>query len=252
MGVSTPWPSTAPALIPALLGRTGAVQPPPSPPLKFWRNFVGNSIITIGANLVTANEEAENYLRIQQRFFIQLQKGYCILKKGMAHIEMAIAFFCTRVDRNDVDNWKKLKRVITWLQWTINDVRIIGCDNLDGLFTWVDASYAVWDNTRIQTGVCLSTRCGMINSKYRKQLLNKKSSTEAELVEVSDYLPYNIHLVSFMKEQKYEFKINKLYKYNQLAIKMEWNGKSSCTINSRHVNICYSFVKERLEKRKWR
>ena len=65
-------------------------------------------------------------------------------------------FLCTRVDRSDVYDWKKLKRVITWSQHTNNYVRIIGCYNLDSLFTWVDASYAVWDNTRIHTDLCMS------------------------------------------------------------------------------------------------
>ena len=65
-----------------------------------------------------------------------------------SNIEMSIAFLCTRLDRSDMDGWKKLKSIITWLQQTINDVSIIDCENLDILFTWVDASYAVWDNIR--------------------------------------------------------------------------------------------------------
>ena len=51
-----------------------------------------------------------------------------------------------------MDNGKKLKRVRTWLHQTINYVRIIGCDNLESLFTWVDVSYAVWNNMSIQNG----------------------------------------------------------------------------------------------------
>ena len=66
----------------------------------------------------------------------------------------------------------------------------------------------------------------IIHDKPGKELLNTKSSTEAELVGVSDYLPYNIHAVIFMKEQGYYFKINRFYQDNRSAIRMEKNGRN--------------------------
>lgn len=52
----------------------------------------------------------------------------------------------------------------------------------------------------------------------------------------------------FMKEQGYEMEINVLYQDNQSAMKMERNGRNSCTGNSRHVNIRYFWVKDKIEK----
>ena len=78
--------------------------------------------------------------------------------------------------------------------------------------------------------------------------INTKSSTEAELVGVSDYLPYNIWLTMFLEDQGYVLKSNVLYQDNQSAIKMEKNGRNSCTGNSRHVHIKYFFVKDRVDK----
>ena len=78
-----------------------------------------------------------------------------------------------------MEDWNKLKRVITWLKQTINDVRIIGCKNLDGLFTWVDVSYVVWDITSIQDGGRMLMGCRMIHAKSGKQQLNTKISKEA-------------------------------------------------------------------------
>jgi hypothetical protein len=52
-----------------------------------------------------------------------------------------------------------------------------------------------------------------------------KSSTEAELVGVSEYIPYNIWLLMFLKEQGYEIKENILYQDNQNTIRMLKNGK---------------------------
>ena len=88
-----------------------------------------------------------------------------------------------------MENWKKLKRVITWLQQTINDVRIIRCENLVSLFKWIYAYDAVWNNTRIHTGMCMSMGREMIHANSIKQRPNTKISTEAGFVGVSDYFP---------------------------------------------------------------
>ena len=74
--------------------------------------------------------------------------------------------FSTIVERIDMHEWKKLNRVITWLQQTINDVRIIGCDDFESLFTWVYAHYAVWDNMRSQTVGYMSMVWVMNHDKY--------------------------------------------------------------------------------------
>ena len=76
-----------------------------------------------------------------------------------------------------------------------------------------------------------------------------KSSTEAELVGVSAYIPCNIWLLMFMKEQGYEIKDNILYQDNQSNIRMLKNGRNSCTGNSRHIHIRYFFIKDRIKKK---
>ena len=49
---------------------------------------------------------------------------------------------------------------------------------------------------------------------------------------VSYYLPYNIILISFIKEQGYELNINNLHQDNQSAISMGKNCRNSYTVNS--------------------
>lgn len=41
---------------------------------------------------------------------------------------------------------------------------------------------------------------GVFNMKSGKQKLNAKSSTETEVIDASDYLPWTIWTVRFMKE----------------------------------------------------
>ena len=52
---------------------------------------------------------------------------------------------------------------------------------------------------------------GDLHGNISKNKLNMKSSTEAELLGVSDYFPYNIWLFHFMSTQGYEFRDNVLY-----------------------------------------
>ena len=169
-------------------------------------------------------------------------------KRARPDIETAVAFLTTRVADPTTDDWKKLRRVLLYLQNTIDDIRIIGCDDLDHVFMWVDAAFAVHPNMRSQTGGAMSMGWGIVHGKSSKQKLNTKSSTESELVGVSEYLPYNIWLLNFMKHQGYRVKHNTLFQDNESAIKMEKNGRNSCTGNSRHVDIRFFFVKDRIDK----
>ena len=65
---------------------------------------------------------------------------------------------------------------------------------------------------------------------------------------LSEYIPYNVLYINFMEAQGYHIKYNILYQDNQSAIRMERNGRNSCTGNSRHIHIRYFFVKDRVDK----
>lgn len=91
----------------------------------------------------------------------------------------------------------------------------------------------------------MSFGTGGLVCKSVKQKLNTKSSTEAELVGVSDYLPNTIWMRMFMEGQGYKLTENILHQDNESAIKMEKNGRSSAGSKSKHVDIRYFWVKDR-------
>ena len=88
---------------------------------------------------------------------------------------------------------------------------------------------------------------GVIMCKSTKQKLNTKSSTEAEVVGASDYLPNTIWAKLFLEAQGYEIKENYFAQDNQSAMKLEQNGRKSCGQKSRHIDIRYFFMKDRVE-----
>ena len=69
---------------------------------------------------------------------------------------------------------------------------------------------------------------------------------------VSKYVLYKICLINFMEAQGYKFKDKVLFQDNMSAMKMERNGRNSCTGNSRHISIRYFFVKDQLDKKEFR
>jgi len=153
------------------------------------------------------------------------------------------------VSRSDVEDWKKLIRLLSFLKKTKNDARIIGASSLRRLYTWVDASYAVHSDMKGQTGSATSFGLGIIGSKSTKQKINTKSSTESELVGASEYLPYCIWYLYFLEKQGFDLEDNILFQDNKSAILMERNGRNSCTGNSRHINIRYFFIKDRIKNK---
>ena len=202
-----------------------------------------------GHQLFNVNEDAILLNGKRKELFHTITaKLLYIMKRARPDIELAVSFLCTRVRNPNIDDWKKLQRVIGWLEKTINDTRFIGANSLEQLFTWIDASYAVHMNMRGHTGGAISMGYGVIHSRAGKQRINTKSSTESELVGVAEYVPYNLWLLMFLEKQGYGIKDNVIFQDNQSAMLMEQNGRNSCTGNSRHINVRYFFVKDRIDK----
>ena len=67
--------------------------------------------------------------------------------------------------------------------------------------------------------------------------VERKELYGSKIVGVSKYLPHNIWIMNFMSAQGYKMKKNILYEDNQNGIRMEKNGRNSCTGNSRHVDM---------------
>ena len=132
--------------------------------------------------------------------------------------------------------------MLAYVKCTIYDARIIGASSLQKIYIWVDVVYAVNSGMQIQTGGAMLIGHGVLYCKSGKQKINVRKSKEVELVGVSNYLGHNVHGIIRIFGRKYT-----LYQDNQSATRIK-NGRNSCTGNSRHVNIKYFYVKDRVDK----
>jgi hypothetical protein len=169
-----------------------------------------------------------------------------VSSRARSDIMPTIAFLCTRVSNPTAQDWSKLKRLLRYLNDTLSLSATLGANGMTKMMTWVDAAYAVHPDMKSHTGGCVSLGRGVIMPKSTKQKLNTKSSTEAELVGASDYLPSTIWAKNFLEAQGYDILENVFYQDNQSAMRLEKNGRASAGQKSRHINIRYFFIKDRI------
>ena len=89
---------------------------------------------------------------------------------------------------------------------------------------------------------------GAVMSLSRKQKLNTRSSTEAELVAADDAAGLILWTKLFLEAQGYGVKQNILYQDNKSTILLEQNGKRSSGKRTRHLNIRCFFLTDQIEK----
>ena len=106
------------------------------------------------------------------------QKLLFVAKRSRPDIQPTLSFLCTRVQKSNVTDWEKLKRLLQFINDTIDERLTPSADEgLTFMKTWVDASYAVHPNMRGHTGGCLTLGRGMLHGRSSKQKLNAKRST---------------------------------------------------------------------------
>jgi hypothetical protein len=113
---------------------------------------------------------------------------------------------------------------------------------------WVDASFAVHPNMRGHSGGGLSLGRGFPIVSSTKQKLNTRSSTETEIVGADDFMPAICWTRYFMEAQGYKIQDNILFQDNKSAILLEKNGKASSSKRTKHINIRYFFITDRVKK----
>ena len=171
-----------------------------------------------------------------------------LTKRARPDISTAIAFLTTRVKSPDEDDWKKLRRTIRYLRNTIDLPLVLSADSSGVIKWWADGSHGVHPNLRGQSGGCMSLGKGMIISGSNKQKLNTRSSTETELVAADDFMPLLLWTNLFLRAQGFDYKATILYQDNQSAILLKNNGQKSSSKHTRHLNIRYYFITDRISK----
>jgi hypothetical protein len=161
-------------------------------------------------------------------------------------IATAVSFLSSRVTAPTQEDWKKLVRLLGYLnRYSSLGIRLEP-NKLLSVLVYVDASYGVHADGRSHTGVSATLGKGPIFCRSGKQRIVTKSSTEAELVATSDEGTIGVRLNAFLRGQGYTVPPALIHQDNLGAMALLEKGRSTSS-RTRHINIRYFFLKERID-----
>ena len=160
----------------------------------------------------------------------------------------AVSLLASRVNRCTLDDVEKLQRLVRYIRGT-RDSGVVLMPGALGLTVrlFVDASYGVHADGKSHTGSCVVVGdVGAVHCRSSKQHIVTKSSTEAELVALSDSANQAIHVRRFLKGQGYTMGAITIFQDNQSCMALVERGRSGAE-RTRHIDIRYFWVKERVD-----
>ncbi len=198
-------------------------------------------------DLFVVNENAEKFSEKGATAFHNLvAKTLYVSKRARLDVSTAIAFLTTRVRAPDVDDWRKLSHLMEYLRVDRLRPLILSADGSGVLMWYVNASFAVHPNMHSHTGGVFTMGRGFPINISTKQKLNTQSSTEGELVAVDDMMPIVLWTWYFLMAQGYGVTENLLLQDNKSSVLLDRNGKASSGKRTRHINIRYFFITDRV------
>lgn len=158
----------------------------------------------------------------------------------------AVGFLTTRVHEVDADDMAKLKRALGYLKATRNRGIVLRIGEHMTVRAYIDAAYGVHAASgKSHTGCAIVLgEGGPVSVRSTKQKIVTKSSTEAELVGLSDTASAAIHLRNFVLAQGYETGPAVLYQDNLSCLALMKRGGPGSE-RSRHINIRHFWLHEK-------
>ena len=133
-----------------------------------------------------------------------------------------------RVRSPDKDGRKKLQRLLSYLNITINSVNPpLNANDLNVVHWWVDASHGTHTDLKGRTGVTIYTGKGCVTSASKKQKVNTTNSTIIEVVGVHKASTQVLWTRDFLQNQGFEVDKATMYQDNMSAILLEKNRRAS-------------------------
>lgn len=208
---------------------------------------VANSPATNDLFQPSVGEEASVALcdREREEFHSLVAKLLYVAKRTRPDILTSVSYLTTRVKEPNVGDQKKLERLMRYLKGTISKKITIKPDDLTEVQCYIDASHGAHCDGKGHTGMVMTLGEGCIYASSKKQRLVSRSSTESELIGISDGLCQALWTRNLLKEQGYEMKPIILYQDNTSTLTLISKGRSTSE-RTKHVDRKYFFVHDRI------
>ena len=183
-----------------------------------------------------------------QFFHTHVAKTLYLAKRVKPECLAAVAFLSTRVTMSDSDDMSKLMRLLGYILGTRDTGITFKIGDTMSINVFIDAAYGVHsDSGKSHTGCAIVLgEGGPLYAKSCKQKIVKKSSTEAELVGLSDTASQAIHTRQFLIAQGYRMGPATIYQDNKSCMALMKRGGPGSE-RSRHIDIKYFWLAERVK-----
>ena len=208
----------------------------------------GKAATPAGENLykIDTNSLALDADRVTE-FHSRVAKILYLAKRVRPDLLTATIFLATRVQSPTEDDWSKLNRLLKYLNATPGLGLVIEPDTVLNVSAYVDAAYGVHADGKSHTGSIITLGKGAVYVKSSKQKLVSKSSTEAELIALSDSSSQVIWTKNFIAAQGHSERPATVYQDNMSTIAMADKGRSTSE-RTKHIHVRYFFIKDAVER----
>ncbi len=209
-------------------------------------DFKGNAKTPAVSELFHVDKSKNLDYKSKKYFHSMVARLLYLAKRVRPDILTTVSFLATRVRQPTLEDMEKLRRLLKYIRGTANRGIELSMEP-EKLEAFVDASHCVHnEDGKSQSGVIVTIGKGPIFVRSAKQRLVSKSSTEAELIAISDNLPQLLWIRSFMIEQRMlspSIPIT-IYEDNQSTIALIKRGRPSAEA-TRHIGIKHFFISDR-------
>lgn len=158
-----------------------------------------------------------------------------------------INFLCTRCEKYTIEDKFKVNRILKYLNHTKHYSLIFNKSKSSDIHVYADASHSIHQDAKGHSGLIITYNHNLILFKSRKQKITTLSSTESELVCLSDSISYIISIMNIFKELEININTKIIFQDNLSTIRMIHNEQPT-TQRTKHINSRYFTVRERIEE----
>jgi hypothetical protein len=222
---------------------------------KYIKEIVTGAGITGTADTPAASDlfdidEESPKLNNQRREKFHRTVAQCLyaVTRTRPDASLPVIFLTTRVLEPTEQDEKKLERVLRYFNASPELGIFLGISGDDEfrLTCYADASHGVHYNGKSHSGIIITHGRGAILAKSIKQKIVCRSSTESELVTLSDATSLAAYELQFIESLGVKMGQAQIYQDNTSTIRMALNGKS-CSDRTKHIKLRYFFIKQYLD-----
>ena len=184
----------------------------------------------------------------RQEFHSTVMTLHYLAKRIRPDILTAVCFCATRVLSPSVEDQLKLERILNYLCYTIDKVFMLRIGEDYTINTYVDSSFGLYPDGKSVTGLIIMLGQAPIFVKSSKQKIVTRSSTEAELVGISDSLSQILWTREYLMRHGLSLGPAIVYQDNQSTICLANKGRST-NERTRHIKVRNFFVAHYIEEK---